>query len=51
MVRVRARVLINLLTTDDECHATLAACYQLGNVFEDTFCASKNGGIGGGGQA
>jgi len=22
-------MLINLLTTDDECHATLAACYQL----------------------
>ena len=27
-------------------HATLAACYQ----FEDRFCASKKGGIGGGGQ-
>jgi len=40
---------LTLLTTDDECtcHATLAACYQLTD--EDRFCASKKGGIGGGG--
>jgi len=42
----------NPLTIDDECnrHATLAARYQLAQpYFEDRFCASKEGGIGGGG--
>ena len=43
----------NPLTTDDAvwCHLTLGACYQLAIRFEDGFCASKEGRIGGGGWA
>ena len=45
---------INLLTTDDEC--TYLSCnfgrtLSVGAIcFEDRFCASKKGGIGGGGR-
>ena len=49
---MKLRAQFNPLTTDDQCtcHATLATLSVGAIRFEDRFCASKKGGIGGGGR-